>query len=216
MSTPALEIWEAEEQRVVRFAQRPITFEEFLELTGKDDLELIDGVMVEKMSVQLEHEKQFAWLYHLSGLYVEERNLGIVLGSRTAVEISMFRGRLPDLLFVRRERMGIVQQKAIYGAPDLVIELVSPNDRPSDVSALETDYRAIGVPEIVFIDQQKRRVRLLRTRAAGYEEEILIGGTLRFESLEGFALQVEWLFQEPRPNLRALLERLLADAPDTA
>jgi Uma2 family endonuclease len=216
MGTPALEIREAEEQRVVRFAQRPITFEEFLELTGKDDLELIDGVMVEKMSVQLEHEKLFAWLYHLSGLYVEERNLGIVLGSRTAVEISMFRGRLPDLLFVRRERMGIVQQKAIYGAPDLVIELISSNDRPSDISALETDYRAIGVPEIVFIDQQKRRVRLLRSREAGYEEETLTGGTLRFESLEGFALQVEWLFQEPRTNLRATLERLLADAPDPA
>jgi Uma2 family endonuclease len=168
------------------------------------------------MSVQLEHEKLFTWLMTLYRVYVEERNLGIVLGSRTAVEIGMFRGRLPDLLFVRRERMGIVQQKAIYGAPDLVIELISPNDRPSDISALETDYRAIGVPEIVFIDQQQRRVRLLRAREAGYEEEILIGGTLRFESLEGFALQVEWLFQEPRPNLRATLERLLADAPDTA
>ena len=50
MGTPALEIREAEEQRVVRFAQRPITFEEFLELTGKDDLELIDGVMVKRMA----------------------------------------------------------------------------------------------------------------------------------------------------------------------
>jgi len=35
-------------------------------------------------------------------------------------------------------------------APDLVIELISPNDRPSDIVVLEMDYRAIGVTEIVF------------------------------------------------------------------
>ena len=41
-----------------------------------------------------------------------------------------------------------MQQKAIYGAPDLMLEVISPNDRPSDIMALEIDYRAIGVPEI--------------------------------------------------------------------
>ena len=210
-----LEIVEAEEQRVVRFAQRPITFAMFLELAGDCHIELVDGVMVEKMAVQLEHEKLFAWLFHLSGLYVEERDLGIIPGSRTAVEISAFRGRLPDLLFVRRERLHIVQQKAISGAPDLVIELISPHDRPSDIIALETDYRAIGVPEIVFIDQQKQRVRVLHKRDTAYEETELTADLLRFESLEGFALPVEWLFQDPRPTVRATLTELLPNAPAT-
>src|SRR6185295_1603557 len=96
----------------------------------KDDVELIDGVVVERSMVQLDHEKLVDWLRFVIGLYVRALRLGSLLGSRTAVEINRFRGRLPDLLFVRREREEIVQQKAVYGAPDLILEVISPGDRP--------------------------------------------------------------------------------------
>jgi Uma2 family endonuclease len=138
--------------------------------------------------------------------------LGVVLGSRTAVRINEFGGRLPDLLFVRGERSEIVQQKAIYGAPDLVIEIVSPNDRPSDLIGLETDYRTLGVAEIAFIDRQKGRVRLLRQRGEEYEEEEASSGPVRLETVAGFHLQAEWLFAEPLPDEFAILEDLLREA----
>jgi Uma2 family endonuclease len=128
------------------------------------------------------------------------------------VEIHQFRGRLPDLLFVRQERMGIVQQKAVYGAPDLVLEVISPNDRPSDVIALETDYRSIGVREIVFIDPRKRVARLLRQRQDDYVEEVVAAGTIVLEALGAIRLESEWLLQEPRPGIRATVEALLAQA----
>jgi Uma2 family endonuclease len=198
------------EKRVLWMRPRPVTFAEFLDLFGEDDdVELIDGAVVKRMSAQLDHEKLFAWLMQVLGVYVEDRNLGLVVGSRVAVEINRYRGRLPDLLFVRRERLDIVKQKAIYGAPDLVIELVSPNDRPSDLIALQTDYRNLGVPEMWFIDQGLRHVRLLRRRGDDYDEEVLTDGVLRSDVVEGFALEVEWLFAETRPAVRATLERLL-------
>src|SRR5689334_3545682 len=107
------------EETVKWVGARPLTFAEFLEQFGsQDDVELIDGAVVERNMVQLDHEKLLDWLRFVIGLYVRARGLGIVLGSRTAVEINRFRGRLPDLLFVRQARMEIVQQKAIYGAPD--------------------------------------------------------------------------------------------------
>src|SRR5436853_3145616 len=95
---------------------RPITFEEFLEVFGpKDFVELVDGVAVEKTKVQLEHEKLWGWLFRVLGWYVQNRDLGVALGSRTAVRINEFRGRLPDLLFVSRARAAIVQEKAVVG-----------------------------------------------------------------------------------------------------
>jgi len=103
-----------------------------------------------------------------------------------------------------------VRQKAVYGAPDLIIEIVSPNDRPSDIIALETDYRSIEVPEIWFIDQPKRRVLMLRKRPDGYAEEEVTTGTLRSEAVSGFDLSVEWLFADPRPNILDTLTKLLA------
>jgi Uma2 family endonuclease len=193
--------------------ERPLTFAEFLEMFGpKDWVELIDGVAVERRMVQLDHEKLRGWLDRVIGLYVEARKLGIVLGSRTAVEIHQFRGRLPDLLFVRQDRIEIVQQKAVYGAPDLVIEVVSPNDHASDIIALETDYRAIGVSEVVFIDQPRKRVRVLRRQGSDYVEEVLTTGALDLQTLENMRLETDWLFNEPRPDQRATVEALLARA----
>jgi Uma2 family endonuclease len=119
-----------------------------------------------------------------------------------------------EIVFVRQERLGIVQQKAIRGAPDLVNELISPNDRPSDVTALETDYRNIGVPEIVFIDQQKRRMLVLRKRDDDYEKTEWTKGAFVSEAVIGFAFQVDWLFQEPLPNGFEVLADLLARTSD--
>jgi len=209
MTEVVLATSEEAEARIVRFADRAIDFETFLDLNENNDMELLNGVMVKKMAAQLEHEKLLAWLHTLLYLFVKQKSLGIVLGSRTSVEINTYRGRMPDLLFVRQDNMTIVQQRAIYGAPDMVLELVSPNDRPIGLLEVETDYRTIGVPEIVFIDQQKRRVRFFRRRGSDYHETILLEGTLTFETVPGFELQVQWLFADPRPDELALLNALL-------
>jgi Uma2 family endonuclease len=133
----------------------PIDFEMWIGLAETLDTELVDGIMVDRLAVPVPHEVLFAWLITLLRSYAGKLDLGEVLGSRTAVKISSYNGRLPGILFVRAENTGIIRKDAIYGVPDLVIEIVSANDRPSDLIPLETDYRDLGVPEIVFIDPQK-------------------------------------------------------------
>jgi Uma2 family endonuclease len=194
--------------------ERPLTFDQFVEMFGKEDhVELIDGTVVEREMVQLDHEKLQIWLTITVGQYLEARDLGVLLGSRTAVRITQFRGRLPDLIFIRRERMEIVQQKGVFGPPDLVIEIVSPGDRPSHAVSLETDYQTVGVPEIVFIDQRRRRVRVLRLRKDGYTEEQVTSGRVTLETLGGIQLETEWLFTEPRPATRAVVDEWLSSPP---
>src|SRR5260370_39378503 len=122
------EIRQQVEGRVVHLAERPIPFATFLELSTDREVELVGGVMVEKMAAQLEHEKLFTWLDRVVGTYVSHRRLGILLGSRTAVEISAYGGPLPDLLFVRSHRLEIVPERAASDAPDLGVEIVAPND----------------------------------------------------------------------------------------
>ena len=200
---------EAPEFRTVRRAVRPIDFETYIRLNDNNDMELEQGVMVRKMAAQWEHERLLAWIFWILFGYARQKELGVVVGSRTAVRIDKYRGRLPDLLFVRRENTAIIKQKGIYGAPDMALELVSPNDRPSDTIGLETDYRLIGVPEIVFVDQQKRTVRVLRKRADDYSEIVLTSGPLSLETVPGFTLQVENLFTNPLPDEFAILNDLL-------
>jgi len=175
-----------------------------------DDVELIDGTVVKRMAAQLEHEDLFGWLIMLIRGFVEATDQGIVLGSRTAVQIHTYRGRLPDLLFVRWARKFIVKQKGVYGAPDLVVEIISPTDRPSDIIALETDYRNIGVREIWLVDLPRKRVKVLRKKRKGYVEEVLSEGVLKSEVIKGFWLKVEWLFAEKRPKVLDVLNQILS------
>ncbi|MBS1251478.1 MAG: hypothetical protein MAG451_00511 [Anaerolineales bacterium] len=207
------ELVETHDERMVLVPPRPLTFDQFVDLFGEDDeVELVDGVVVRRMAARYPHEDLNTWLITVLRAYVRANDLGIVLGSRTAVQITEHRGRLPDVVFVRKERAGIVQEKGIYGAPDLVIEILSPGDKASDTVALEADYRSIGVAEIWFVDQQRKQVRVLRKREADYTEEILSKGVVRSEVVEGFWLKVAWLFAKPLPlELDTLMQFLGGD-----
>jgi Uma2 family endonuclease len=214
MTTLFLERVETAEHRVLWHAERPITFAEFLEMPERQEQqELAGGVIVEKEMVPLDHEKLLLWLVRLVGSYAEARQLGLILGSRTLVATGLFGGRLPDMVFVRADNLGIVGQKAITDTPDLILEIVSPNDRPYHLVALETEYRSLSVPEIIFLDQQKRQVRTVRLREGGYEEEVFSEGALVLERIGELTLPLRWLFEEPRPEVFATLRTLLPDTP---
>lgn len=215
MALTVAELRKVRESRVALVPPRPLTFDEFVEMFNEDeDVELIDGMLVKRMAAQLEHEDLFGWLIRLIGGYVEATGQGIVLGSRTAVQIHTYRGRLPDLLFVRWVRRSIVKRKGVYGAPDLVVEILSPTDKPSDIIALEADYRSIGVREIWLIDLLRKQVKVLKKRRKGYSEEVLTEGILASEVIKGFWLLVEWLFAEKRPKVLDVLKELLSETEE--
>jgi Uma2 family endonuclease len=190
---------------------RPIDFETWL--TQDLDTELIKGVMVYRMAAQYPHEWIFMWLATILRQFTGKRGLGVVLGSRTAVKIDRHDGRLPDILFVRADNTAIIHNDAIYGAPDVVIEIVSPNDRRSDLISLETDYCAIGISEIVFIDPQKKQIRLVRKTEAGeYDDAILTTGRLELRGVPGFWIEVDWIFAQTPPDAFDVTSKLLQEA----
>lgn len=206
----AIPIDETIEASQVRFGERPLTFAEYLEIPDPNhEYELTNGVLTRKISAQLDHETLQLWLSFILNGYASARDMGVVLGSRTAIEIDRFAGRMPDLLFVRKDRLSIVQQKGIFGAPDLVIEIVSPNDRVSGLRSLEADYRRIGVDEILFIDLRRGGITIVRKRDGDYEAVAITQGDLRIESMDGLILKADWLLREPRPDPLATLLDLL-------
>lgn len=189
------------EGSVLHIAERPIPFDRFLEMAEGRWLELVDGMVVEKPMIQLDHERCTRWLYQVMGLYVQKRQLGEMLSSRIMVRTAGFGGRMPDLLFVKQENSAIVQQKAVYGAPDLIVEVVSPHDRPSALQKLETDYHQLGVPELVFVHLKKQELRHLLRTDDGYTQTVLTSGPLTFVALPDLTLAVEWILREPRPDV---------------
>ena len=206
---------EGDVSRNTYVADRPIDFETWVSLPENLDTELIKGVLVSRMAAHYPHEWIFMWLASILRQYTGKLGLGVVLGSRTAVKIDRHDGRLPDILFVRASNTAIIHKDAIYGAPDVVIEIISPNDHRSDLVSLETDYSAIGVPEIVFIDPQQKHVRLIRkTETEEYDETLLTTGRLELSSVPGFWIEIEWIFSESPPEAFDVTAQLLQTAAD--
>ncbi len=85
---------ESIEARVVHVGARPISFERFLGIASDRFVELVDGVIVEKPTIQLDHELCTRWLYQVLGPYVRKINLGLMLSSRNMVKSDDFGGRM--------------------------------------------------------------------------------------------------------------------------
>jgi Uma2 family endonuclease len=189
-------------------------FEDFVRKHGSDtEVELIDGAVVERMSQHLEAEKLRVWLHWLLEEYLKATGLGVLADTTIPIAVNTRRARRASIAFVAAERTGIIRNHAIYGAPDLVIDIISPNALFTELSVREGDYRTIEVPEIVFLDPVRRLARVLRRRGREYEEEKLTEvGTLNLAMLDGIALPMGEMMREPRTPVGDMVRRVLGSA----
>ena len=68
----------------------------------------------------------------------------------------------PDLVWVRRERTGIISDRGIEGAPDLVVEVASPSTADRDRGIKRERYAYYGVPHYWIVDPRQRHVEVYR------------------------------------------------------
>ncbi|MCS7188095.1 MAG: Uma2 family endonuclease, partial [Armatimonadota bacterium] len=119
---------------LIQRKQKRWTIEEWLNLPeGPPFYELEDGRLMEVPSPRREHQEIVGVLYFTLRQFARERNLGTVV---MAVDVALPTGKgyIPDLVFVRREREGelLAPDGKIHGAPDLVVEVVSPSTKVRD------------------------------------------------------------------------------------
>lgn len=67
-------------------------------------------------------------------------------------------GVQPDIVFVTTERLGVVKEDAIQGAPDLVIEILSPSTARRDRTVKLDLYRSQGVAEYWIVDIDAKQI----------------------------------------------------------
>ena len=86
-----------------------------------------------------------------------------------AVVLDEENGVEPDIVFVSQERLGIITEKGVMGAPDLVVEVLSPSTESRDRGIKMRRYAAAGVPHYWLLDYRRRRLEAYRLGAQGYE-----------------------------------------------
>jgi Uma2 family endonuclease len=178
-------------------ATRPITIEEFETLPLEGRWELIDGEPVEMTPSADESSSVGATIITLLGSFVRPRGLGRLYGADGGFVLFPDRPmvRVPDAAFVRAERMPEGQARKSFPrlAPDLVVEVLSPSDRASEVVAKLEVYQEAGVPLIWLVDPEKTTITVI---ASGKSTKVLqAGDTLDGDDvLPGFSVLVAEIF----------------------
>ena len=137
---------------------------ERMSLPGKQ-VELVRGRLVVREPPGTRHGAIAANLgYHLSH-YVRRHGLGVVLAQDTGFKIASDPDtvRAPDVAFVARERaVGIPARGYAPLAPDLLAEILSPDDAPAEVLAKVADWLAAGTKLVWLVDPERSEVRVYR------------------------------------------------------
>ena len=129
-------------------------------------------------------------------VFVKARDLGKVYFSDTDVVLSDTEVVKPDLLFVSKAREDIITFENIQGAPDLVVEILSPSTSRRDWLEKRELYAEHGVKEYVVMDPSNRIVwRLaLKDGALEIEQTYYEGDTITSSVLKGFTVAVNDIF----------------------
>lgn len=175
-----------------------MTADELLRVNIPDkSTELVRGRLVVREPPSTNHGRVQSNLNLLVAGFVRAHRLGAVFGQDTGFRIASDPDtvRAPDLAFVKRERVSRIPPRGYAAmAPDLVAEILSPDDRPAEVLAKVAEWLETGVELAWVIDPERKMAQVYR--AGGSVAVIGADGRLEGEDvLPGFSGALVDLFE---------------------
>jgi len=152
--------------------------------------EIIDGDLHVTPAPTTTHQTVSKRIQLALMLQVEEPGQGIVFNAPIDVIFSETQAVQPDLLVVRSERRAIISERGIEGAPDLVVEILSPSTETRDRTQKSKLYASHGVAEYWLVDCSAHAVEVLALAPEGYVRHRRYGPGERVES-EVFEVGIE-------------------------
>jgi Uma2 family endonuclease len=176
------------------------TYEEYYRLDDDRRYELDDGELIPMTppSPTPDHQDEALELAILLRAFVRARKLGKIYIAPLDVVFSQNDTAQPDIIFVSNANSGIVQKQCINGAPDLVVEIVSPGSIRRDRYDKLSKYARFRVKEYWIVDQANRSLEVLTLEGKLYAvfssaEET---GHVTSKVLPGLKVRLSSLFQQ--------------------
>ncbi len=148
--------------------QIKFTYSDYLLLPEQDSRELIGGDFYMVPSPGSRHQRISRDLGGLLWDFVRRNGLGEVLWAPMDVVLDDGNVVQPDILFVSSERRAIITDSYIAGAPDLVVEILSPSTADRDRRLKMSIYARFGVAEYWIVDPDEASIQVMRLEADGY------------------------------------------------
>jgi Uma2 family endonuclease len=143
-------------------------------------------------------------------IFTQQFDLGYVLGATSTVRLTIYNSPEPDIFFISKRRVGIINDRYIDGPTDLCVEVISENSRQYDRGRKFVLYAENGVKEYWIIDPLRDTVDFFENRNGEFvpippDEQ----GRLHSEVPQGFWLKPKWLAADPLPVVLKVLQEII-------
>ncbi len=145
------------------------TYDDYLLLPEESRYEIIDGDLQMSPAPTARHQRIVREIVLILAEFVRRHDLGEVMVSPFDVILSETDVVQPDILFVTKDRASIIREKGAFGAPDLVIEILSPATANRDRTVKAKLYARAGVRELWLVDPDAKTVEVLSNGPAGFQ-----------------------------------------------
>ena len=179
------------------------TYEDYARLPDVEGYryEVIEGNIYMSPAPRITHQRAVGRLYAAMFNHVEKHDLGEVLVAPVDVLMEDLATPVqPDILFFSNERRSILTPRNIQGAPNLLVEVLSPGREGYDWRTKFDVYQRAGVPEYWIVDPDNRRIKVFVQR--GEKQYVGLGvfaptEDARSEVMRDFRVSVEWVCPAP-------------------
>lgn len=171
----------------------------------KPATEWVNGRALQKVSPQEPHARAQAGLAAALRAWAHDVGSGRVgteWGFRVTPPREATRPLVPDVAFLSYDRLGYEEDEAAripYVAPDVAVEIISPDDRGRDIEEKIRVYLAAGAALVLLVDPGERT---FTAHDAEGTRRFLPDETFEHASLPGFAIGVASVFEKPNPKRR--------------
>jgi len=164
-------------------APRPLTVNEFRELPmGPPYYQLIEGDLYMSPTPNFFHQSIVLNIAVFLQNFLEKNPIGKVVVSPSDVELSDLNVYMPDVYYVSNARKHIFTTQGASGAPDLVVEVLSPGTAKYDKGAKRQVYARTGVKELWLVDPAEKQVSVYRLQESSDEPRGVFGLRQKFTS----------------------------------
>ncbi|SFR01382.1 Uma2 family endonuclease [Desulfoscipio geothermicus] len=172
------------------------TVEDYMKLNDGKRYELIGGELIVVPSPRPRHQRISAKILLQLGKYIENNPVGEVYSAPIDIVLDNHVVQ-PDILFVSNDRLDIIGELNIQGAPDLVVEILSPSTAAHDKKKKGQLYFKYGVKEYWLVDPETKFIDVF---VAGEKEWRWIGAfdqedVLTTTLLPGLKISLSKIFQ---------------------
>jgi len=172
------------------------TYEDYAKLPEGAPYQLIGGEFVMTLSPTPYHQEISQKLEFRILSYIEKNNLGRLYHALLDVFLSDSDVYQPDIMFISRKRLQIIGKKKIEGAPDIVIEVLSPGTAYYDLRKKYKVYEEHGVREYWIVDPELKKIEVYENQNKNFKiySEAEGEGTVSSKVLDKLIISLDEIF----------------------